>query len=146
MREDKYALRGAISSDVRDDSSDVHCVSASLSVQDFDNVGGASGLEGFRRTAPRCPKCERPRSANGADESSSAEIAVLPFVWEDELKIVGAGLVQGEASSCASMISSILASPHGASEQYIWICTSSLSWNGWDPVSRLDCSGRRSRN
>lgn len=32
---------------------EVHCLMASLSVHDFERVGGASGREGLRRTRPR---------------------------------------------------------------------------------------------
>lgn len=39
---------------------DVHWVLASLSEQDFERVGGASGREGLRRTIPREEKKPRP--------------------------------------------------------------------------------------
>lgn len=47
-------------SDVTDDRSEVSCLAAILSEQDFDSVGGASGREGFRRTAPRFEKYPLP--------------------------------------------------------------------------------------
>jgi hypothetical protein len=53
MREDRYVVRGAISVDGMEDKRDRHCVRASLSEQDLDAVGGASGREGLRRTRPR---------------------------------------------------------------------------------------------
>jgi hypothetical protein len=43
---------------------------------------------------------------------------------------VGGVLVHGVASSCAAIVSSMLASPQGASEQYIWMDTSSRIVNG----------------
>lgn len=45
-----------MSKEVMDESRDVHCFKPSLSEQDFERVGGASGREGFRRTIPRAEK------------------------------------------------------------------------------------------
>lgn len=112
-----YAFRGDISVDVTDERSDDACLSVSLSVQDLLSVGGASGREGLQRTAPSREKLERPRSAPALSDKASDVM-------------VGGALVHGVASSWASMVSSMLASPQGASEQYMWICTSSRMANG----------------
>ena len=113
-----------MSSETVDESSDVACLSASLSVQDLLSVGGASGLDGLQRTAPRREKLERPRRAPGFS-------SVSPNCEEADV-MVGGALVHGVASSWASMISSMLASPQGASEQYMWICTPSwMVKGGW---------------
>lgn len=61
MSEVSRAFAEEMKREVREERRDVHCVRASLSVHDFERVGGASGLEGFKRTAPSRPKCERPR-------------------------------------------------------------------------------------
>lgn len=92
-----------------------------MSEQDLESVGGASGREGLQRTAPRREKFERPRK----------EVAVS-FVAE----MVGGALVHGVASSWAAMTSSMLASPQGASEQYMWMETLSWMVNGWEPWMR----------
>ena len=107
------------------------CLRVSLSVQDLLRVGGASGREGLARTTPRWEKFERPRRA--LSPMSSAESPVVGpgglgncggdaavASWR-----VGGGLVHGVASACAAIVSSMLASPQGASEQYMWIDTSS---------------------
>lgn len=51
---------------------------------------------------------------------------------------MGGGEVQGVASSWAAITSSMLASPQGASEQYMWISTSSLILKGGVKASGLD--------
>lgn len=94
---------------------------ASLSVQDFENVIGASGREGLHRTRPRWEKWERPLRADGTGLSG--------VDWAEET--VGMGEVQGVASSWRDMVSSMLASPQGTSEQYMWIWRSSLRAKGW---------------
>jgi len=58
-----YAFRGETRSDVVADKREKAWRRASLSVQDFERVGGASGREGLRRTVPRRSKFARPRSA-----------------------------------------------------------------------------------
>ena len=73
----------------------MHCESASLSVQDLESVGGASGREGFRRTAPRCEKCVRPLRADMVAERGVVEVSET----EEAEETVGAGEVQGVASS-----------------------------------------------
>jgi len=103
-----YTLLGEINSDVMLDRSDVACMSASLSVQDLLSVMGASGREGLQRTAPRRSKLERPRSAED----------LVGFGVTGSM--VRAGFVHGVESSWAAMMSSMLESPHGASEQYMW--------------------------
>jgi hypothetical protein len=100
---------------------------ASLSVHDLLNVDGASGREGLQRTAPRCEKCERPRIIE-------AEGIITGSVLSELNDTIDAGVVQGVASSCLSITSSILASPHGASEQYMKMLTSSLIVKGWNSV------------
>lgn len=47
---------GDIKRKVGEESKEVDCLRASLSVQDFERVGGASGREGLRRTMPRAEK------------------------------------------------------------------------------------------
>lgn len=89
-----------------EERSEVACFTVSLSVHDLLSVGGASGREGLHRTAPRREKLERPRNAPALSGNASD-------------LTVGGALVHGVASSWASMVNSILASPHGASEQYM---------------------------
>ena len=96
-----------------EESNDVACLRAILSVQDLLSVGGASGREGLQRTAPRREKFERPRRA------ATVEVETLDSYEDEDDVIVGGGDVHGVASSCASIMSSMLASPHGASEQYM---------------------------
>jgi len=69
---------------------EVHCLSASLSEQDFESVGGASGREGFRRTMPRFEKYERPGSCG-------SECIFLRGVDRIEVSSEG-GLVTGGSS------------------------------------------------
>jgi hypothetical protein len=54
----------------------------------------------------------------------------------DGLRVRGA-LVHGVASSWAAMVSSMLASPQGASEQYMWMDTSSRIVKGWEKSELL---------
>ena len=42
--------------DVTDERREVDCLRESLSEQDFERVSGASGRDGFRRTAPKAEK------------------------------------------------------------------------------------------
>lgn len=119
-----YAFLGLINVEVCVERSEVACLRASLSVQDLLRVGGASGREGLRRTEPRWEKLERPRRADGVVASSNSEAD------DDRVDIVGGGLVHGVESSWASMTNSMLASPQGASEQYMWIRTFSWIVNG----------------
>lgn len=118
-----YAFLGNIKSDVVDESSETACLRASLSVQDLLSVGGASGREGLQRTAPRWEKLERPLRGAGA---FSSRLRVSGEIDDT----VGGGLVQGVASSWADIVSSMLASPQGASEQYIWTLTFERMANG----------------
>ena len=90
-----YALAGSTKRDERDDSNEVHCFDASLSEQDFDNVGGASPRAGLRRTTPSCEKYARPGSS----------------VWEDMESLAAGGTSQGDESFWAAIIISMLASP-----------------------------------
>ena len=102
--------------EVIEDKSEVACFTTSLSVHDLLSVGGASGREGFARTMPRREKFERPLRAEGS--------------WSAVEERVGGALTQGVASSCRAMVSSMLASPQGASEQYMWRVMSSRMVNG----------------
>lgn len=45
-----------MSRDRGEESREVACLRESLSEQDFESVGGASGREGLRRTEPRAEK------------------------------------------------------------------------------------------
>lgn len=128
------------------------CAWASLSVQDFERVGGASGLEGLRRVRPRREKKARPWRvgcwlSDGRDEGiRDGEVDGSVEGGKEE-----GGRSHGVASSCAAIISSILASPpvqfhqlifklqssfllyfdlQGASEQYIWIFNPSTNAKG----------------
>jgi hypothetical protein len=118
----------------REESRDVAWWRESLSVQDLERVGEASGREGLRRTRPRCEKLERPRRADGV---SMGEVVAAGMS-----DMVGGGLVHGVASSWASMINSMLASPQGASEQYMWIWTSSWMVKRCVWCSECSLSGR----
>ena len=123
-----YAFVGETKIEVAEESSDKHCFKASLSEQDFESVGGLSALAsspqsltssaeriylpGFRLTTPNCAK--DPRPSRGDCNGSS---------WK--------GIGQGVASFCASITNSMLASPQGASEQYMMILRSSNIVNDW---------------
>lgn len=52
------------------------------------------------------------------------------------------GTSQGEASSWAAIVSSMLASPQGASEQYMCSVTSSLIAKGWGEEGEMEEGGR----
>jgi hypothetical protein len=94
-----YAFRGLNKVDVNDERSEVACLRASLSVQDFDRVGRASGREGLRRRRPRWEKLLRPRRADTAfsiDDESELEVALRSCEVAD---MVGGALVHGVASS-----------------------------------------------
>lgn len=82
---------------------------ASLSEQDFESVGGASGREGLRRTRPNSWKFARPGSS----------IFVFDSLYSGSRVEMAGESSHGVGSSCAAMVSSILASPQGASEQYM---------------------------
>lgn len=49
-----------MSKDVTEENKEVDCFADSLSEQDLDNVGGASGRDGLRRTAPSAEKYPLP--------------------------------------------------------------------------------------
>jgi hypothetical protein len=87
---------------VSEESKDVLCMRESLSEQDFERLGGASAREGLRRTCPRSWKLARP-----------GRVEVSVGAGEE----VTVGRSHGVASSCAAMVSSMEASPQGASEQ-----------------------------
>ena len=53
--------------------------------------------------------------------------------------MVGGAEVQGVESAWDDMVSSMLASPQGASEQYMWMVTSGGRVKGWNP---LFCASR----
>lgn len=108
----KYAFPGWMSKLDREESIDVHSLIENLSLQDFDNVSGASAREGLRRTMP------------------SSEKYPLPFITCDGSHSSEA-IVHGVASSWELMTSSMLASPQGASEEYMKIFTPSLMAKGW---------------
>lgn len=91
-----YALAGSTKSEEMDERSEVHCLSASLSEQDLDNVGGASPRAGFRRTIPVREKQARP-----SRDVSFGSGAML----------MGVGVSHAEASFWAAIVSSMLASP-----------------------------------
>lgn len=63
-----YILEGEISNDATVERMEVHCLRASLSEQDFESVGGASGREGFRLTVPNSEKKPLPCSKAGGLE------------------------------------------------------------------------------
>ncbi len=96
------------------DRREVHCLSASLSEHDFESVGGASPLAGLRRTVPSWEKKARPESRESGTHDEAG----------------GAGISHGAASSWAAIVSSMLASPHGASEQYMCTVTPSFKAKG----------------
>jgi hypothetical protein len=122
-----YAFRGETRAEVTEDRREVACLRASLSVQDLLSVGGASDRDGLQRTAPRWEKLARPRRADATDDGDCSPPSIIS---EGNSTTVGGTLVHGVASSWASMTSSMLASPHGASEQYMWIWTSSRMAKG----------------
>lgn len=77
---------------------EVHCLSAILSEHDLERVGGASGRDGLRRTMPKFEKYERPGRVWAGSSDEVCEVSA-------------GGRSQGVASSCAAIVSSILASP-----------------------------------
>jgi len=97
-----YAFSGDIKRVVGDRRVDVTCRIESLSLQDFEKVGGESARPGFVRTTPSSEKYCRPwrRLVGGAEVSGK--------VAEEG---VSGRVVQGVGSSWAAMISSMLASP-----------------------------------
>lgn len=108
-----------MSSEVTEERSDVHCLSAILSEHDFESVGGASGLEGFRRTVPSSEKKPLPCKVG----TSRAIIVSGLEVWKPESELGEVfktsptapfdvrGMSQGVESSWAAIVSSMLASP-----------------------------------
>lgn len=92
-----YALVGSMKIDVRDERSEVHCLSANLSEQDLDSVGGASPRAGFRLTIP-----VREKQALPSKDASALRLGVL---------VEGVGVFHAEVSFWAAIVSSILASP-----------------------------------
>lgn len=94
-------------SDVGPERREVTCLRESLSEQDFESVGGASGREGLRRMRPRWEKWARPRRGRGVVGASRGD-------GDGEGKGKSRrGRGQGEGSSWAAMVSSMLASPPG---------------------------------
>lgn len=72
---------------------------------------------------------------------TGAEVGVVTpgeVVDEDE----DGGRSQGEASSWAAIVSSMLASPQGASEQYMCRVTPSLIAKGWGEEGEMAEGGR----
>lgn len=116
-REVRYIFFGDIRRDVIEERREVDCLRANLSEQDLDRAGGASGRDGFPRIDPHLEKYERPWSKIGGNRTSS-------FVkdWGE--------ISHGVESLWAAIVSSILASPQGASEQYICNSMSSLREKG----------------
>ena len=53
VRDVRYRLAGEMRREVMEERREVLCLRESLSEQDFESVGGASGREGLRRTVPR---------------------------------------------------------------------------------------------
>lgn len=102
-----------------------------LSEHDLDKLGGASPLPGLRRTTPSWEKYPRP----------GREGSLFPGVVLSD----GEGISQGEASACAAMMSSMLASPQGASEQYIWRVREGFQMKGGPSVGEqvAGAHGRR---
>ena len=93
--------------------------------------GWKGHTHGFRRTMPSCEKYPLPSSFASSRLLSAAELA---------------GSAHGVASFCASIMSSMLASPHGASEQYMCSFRSSRRVKGWKPsCSWVSCGPRRRR-
>ena len=86
------------------DKREVNCLRVSLSVHDFERVGGASGREGFRRTRPREEKYERPWRRGCAGSSV--------------VTVTGGG-VQGVESVWRAIVNSMLASPPVACQRFL---------------------------
>jgi hypothetical protein len=91
------------------ESSEVQVFRASLSEQDFESVGGASGREGLRRVVPRREKWDRPgREGKGVRDEEGGRL------WFDEGgNECKEGRAHGVGSGWAAMVSSMLASPPG---------------------------------
>lgn len=79
---------------------------------------------------PRWEKLARPRRADGGISSGIVEGGEVERVLEEAAATAGGVVGHGVASSWFSMTSSILASPQGASEQYMCIETSSRMVKG----------------
>jgi hypothetical protein len=56
VREERYAFSGEMRRETGAESREVTCLRDSLSEQDLESVGGASGREGLRRTRPSWEK------------------------------------------------------------------------------------------
>jgi hypothetical protein len=67
-------LEGEIRREVRELRREVLCLRASLSEQDLESVGGASGRDGLRRTMPRAEKYPRPWSSGWVVASEGREV------------------------------------------------------------------------
>jgi hypothetical protein len=102
-------------------SREVACLRESLSEQDLESVGGASGREGLRRTTPSREKWLRPRRevAGVGREGGDGEREGGRAIGGEER-----GRAQGVGSSWAAMVSSMLASPPGRvslMDVWLWI-------------------------
>jgi hypothetical protein len=122
---ERYTPEGETKREESDERREVHCLRAILSEQDFEREGGASPRAGFRRTTPRWEKKARPGRA-------VLEGAVMASEGSE------VGISQGDASSWAAMMSSMEASPQGASEQYMWRVTLGCQAKGW-PCQGVFC-------
>jgi len=144
-------FEGDMSRDVMEERREVHCLRAILSEQDFESVGGASGREGLRRTVPSSEKNPLPCKVGISgdiipdvfsierEESGGEEVVKTSSTVPLD---VGGGIFQGVESSWAAMVSSMLASPQGASEQYMCRLMPSFKANGWKWDSVLSSSFR----
>jgi hypothetical protein len=112
-----------MSNEVVEERREVHCLSASLSEQDFERVGGASGLEGFRLTVPSSEKKPLPYNIGMSDTVPGIIGIVVLAIDVDGDEAVERletsslkpfrveGIAHGVESSWAAIVSSILASP-----------------------------------
>jgi hypothetical protein len=105
--------------DMMEERREVHCLRDSLSEQDFERVGGASGREGLRRTVPRAEKKALPcrvwrerdvvwfESVVEIEGSGGVEVAATSSMVPFEV----GGSSHGVESSWEAIVSSMLASP-----------------------------------
>lgn len=115
-----------MSSEATDERSEVHCFVASLSVHDLDDVGGELARAGLRLTIPNSEKDARPfRTAVPSLDVDATGFASLE-IDTGAANVIG----QGVASAWCRMVNSMLASPQGASEQYMRIFQPSLISKG----------------
>lgn len=125
-RVERYKFSGETKKEGREETREVHCFRAILSEHDLERVGGASPRAGLRRTMPRLEKKPLPRrviskAVAGVGTAAGTGVGVGSAEEVEERSEIagrgetiggsGGGASQGEGSTWAVMVSSMLASP-----------------------------------